>query len=155
MMAADVPAAARKRLVACAARLRVAQRELDRAIYRAVADAGLAPEVITDLVDGHSQTSLQQILRRFGTDPTLLRRTPDEVIDLRAAGFVDDHEMMDELLNWPLTFGGVAHVGGVAVDAYASGDWDAIETAFYRGLLDDREFHRLAEHHLKGASGHR
>lgn len=61
---------------------------------------------------------------------------------------INDHTMMDSLLNWKYSFGGVARIDGVATDAYTTGDWDDIEMAFYRGLLSDDEFQALATRHL-------
>ena len=52
---------------------------------------------------------------------------------------------MDRLMKWRYTFGDVVRIGGVATDAYVTGDWDAIEMAFYRGQLSDDEFQQLAD----------
>jgi hypothetical protein len=57
--------------------------------------------------------------------------------------------MMERLLNWKYSFGGVVRIAGVATDAYTTGDWDDIEMAFSRGLLSDDEFQALAERQLK------
>ncbi|WP_234789982.1 hypothetical protein [Mycolicibacterium fortuitum] len=92
---------------------------------------------------------MQRVLRRFGEDPGLLERGPAEVIDSRAAGLIDGDQMMDQLLNWTFSFGAVVRVAGAATDAYATGDWDDVEMAFFRGLLDEQEFQLLAERHLK------
>jgi hypothetical protein len=67
------------------------------------------------------------------------------VIDRRAAGLIDSKTMMDKLLNWKYTFEQVPRIDGVATDAYMSGDCDEIELAYYRDLLSDEEFTRLAE----------
>lgn len=55
--------------------------------------------------------------------------------------------MMTNLLRWRYRYGSVVRVGGVACDAYAAGDWDDIEMAYYRGLLSDNEFQKLADRH--------
>ena len=96
-----------------------------------------------------SQATVQRILRRLTDDPSLLEETPAEIIDRRVAGMIDDHEMMERLLNWKYSFGGVERIDGVATDAYTTGDWDEIEMAFYRGLLSDEEFQSLATRHLQ------
>lgn len=77
--------------------------------------------------------------------------SPAEIIDCRATGTINDHDMMRRLLNWKYTFGGVVRIDGVATDAYTTGDWDHIEMAFYRSLLSDNEFQTLAARHLKNA----
>ncbi|OIN78874.1 winged helix-turn-helix domain-containing protein [Mycobacterium malmoense] len=140
---------AQERLVAKAARKRVDERELERAIYQAANHAGLSQRQISDIVGIHSQATVQRILRRLTEDPSLLDETPAEIIDRRAAGMIGDRSMMERLLNWKYSFGGVVRIDGVATDAYTTGDWDDIEMAFYRGLLSDDEFQALAARHLK------
>jgi predicted XRE-type DNA-binding protein len=140
---------ARERLAVNAARQRIDERELERAIHHAANHAGLSQRQISDIVGIRSQPTVQRILRRLTEDPSLLDETPAEIIDRRGAGLIDDHDMMERLLNWTYSFGGVVRVEGVATDAYTTGDWDDIEMAFYRGLLSDDEFHALAERHLK------
>lgn len=140
--------AARKRLTARAARQRIDERELEREIYQAANHAGLSQRQISDIVGIHSQATVQRILRRLTEDPALLEERPAEVIDRRAAGLLETDDMMNRLLNWKYSFGGVVRVAGVATDAYATGDWDEIEMAFYRGLLSDEEFDTLATRHL-------
>jgi hypothetical protein len=140
---------AEKRLAVEAARQRIDERELERAIYQAANHAGLSQRQISDIVGIRSQATVQRILRRLTDDPSLLEETPAEIIDRRVAGMIDDHEMMERLLNWKYSFGGVVRIDGVATDAYTTGDWDDIEMAFYRGLLSDEEFQSLATRHLK------
>lgn len=147
-MSTDV-ADARTMLSVRAARQRIEARELERAIYQAANLAGLSQRQISDIVGTHSQATVQRILRRLTENPALLEERPTEIIDRRAAGVVNTNEMMDRLLNWKYSFGGVVRVDGVATDAYTTGDWDEIEMAFYRGLLSDDEFEVLAAHHLK------
>jgi hypothetical protein len=142
-------ATAQKRLAVKAARQRIDERELERAIFQAANHAGLSQRQISDIVGIHSQATVQRILRRLTEDPSLLDETPAEIIDRRVAGMIDDHEMMERLLNWKYSFGGVVRIDGVATDAYTTGDWDDIEMAFYRGLLGDDEFQALATRHLK------
>lgn len=137
--------AAVERLARTAARGRVYDRDLDRDIYYAARDAHLSQRQISDIVRTRSQATVQRILRRLSEDPFLLEETPAEVIDRRAAGLIDSETMMDKLLNWKYTFGHVPRIDGVATDAYMSGDWDEIELAYYRDLLSDEEFTRLAE----------
>ncbi|MEX7470780.1 MULTISPECIES: winged helix-turn-helix domain-containing protein [Mycobacteriaceae] len=146
-MSTDI-GAARKRLTARAARRRIDERELEREIYQAANHAGLSQRQISDIVGIHSQATVQRILRRLTEDPALLEERPAEVIDRRAAGLLETDDMMNRLLNWKYSFGGVVRVAGVATDAYATGDWDEIEMAFYRGLLSDEEFDALATRHL-------
>ncbi|ART73310.1 winged helix-turn-helix domain-containing protein [Mycobacterium dioxanotrophicus] len=147
-MSTDV-ADAQQRLTARAARQRIDERELERAIYQAANHAGLSQRQISDIVGIHSQATVQRILRRLTEDPALLEERPAEIIDRRAAGLINTKDMMDRLLNWRYSFGGVVRIDGVATDAYATGDWDEIEMAFYRGLLSDDEFQALAARHLK------
>ena len=150
-MSADASNAttARERLAVKAARQRVDERDLDRAICHAATHDGLSQRQISDVVGGRSQATVQRILRRLTEDPSLLAETPAEIIDRRTAGMIDDHDMMERLLNWKYSFGGVVRIAGVATDAYTTGDWDDIEMAFYRGLLSDDEFQALAERQLK------
>lgn len=137
---------AQNRLASKAARHRVNERELEREIYDAAMVQGLTQRNISDVVGNLlSQSTIQRILRRVTDDPTKLAVTPAEIIDQRTAGMITTEEMMDKLLNWHYTFGQVARIGGVATDAYMTGDWDAIEMAFYRGQLTDDEFEKLAD----------
>jgi transcriptional regulator with XRE-family HTH domain len=140
---------AQARLAVNAARQRIDERELERAIYHAANHAGLSQRQISDIVGIHSQATVQRILRRVTEDPSLLDETLPEIIDRRAAGMIDTDDMMKRLLNWKYSFGEVVRVDGVATDAYTTGDWDDIEMAFYRGLLSADEFQALAERHLK------
>ncbi|OSC22344.1 winged helix-turn-helix domain-containing protein [Mycobacterium vulneris] len=139
---------AQKRLAAKAARQRVYERELEREIYDAAVVQGLTQRQISELVGNQSQATIQRILRRVVEDPTKLDVTPAEIIDQRSAGIITTEEMMHKLLNWTYSFGHVAHIDGVATDAYITGDWDSIEMAFYRGQLTDDEFQQLADRQL-------
>ena len=136
---------AQKRLAAKAARQRIDERELAREIYEAATVQGLTQRHISDLVGTQSQATIQRILRRISNDPTQLDENPAEVIDKRTAGIITTEQMMNKLLNWHYTFGQVARINDVATDAYVAGDWDAIETAYYRGQLTDDEFQQLAD----------
>jgi hypothetical protein len=138
-------ALARKRLATKSARQRVYERELEREIYDAAVVQGLTQREISELVGNHSQATIQRILRRIAEDPTKLDVKPAEIIDRRTAGMITAEQMMDELLTQTFSSGRVARVDGVAADAYITGDWDSIEMAFYRGLLTDDEFQRLAD----------
>lgn len=142
-------ATAQQRLAVKAARQRVHQRDLEREIYHSATREGLSQRQISDTVGGRSQATVQRILRRLTEDPSLLEEKPAEIIDRRAAGMIDDQDMMERLLNWKYSFGGVVRIDGVATDAYTTGDWDDIEMAFYRGLLSDNEFQAIAESQLK------
>lgn len=136
---------AQRRLAAKAARQRVDERELEREIYDAATVQGLTQRQISDLVGTQSQATIQRLLRRVSEDPNQLDETPAEVIDKRTAGIITTEEMMNTLLTWHYTFGQVARIGDVATDAYITGDWDAIETAYYQGQLTDDEFQQLAD----------
>lgn len=136
---------AEQRLAAIAARRRVAERELEREIYEAATVQGLSQRQISDLVGNQSQATIQRILRRVNDDPSQLNPKPAEIIDQRTAGIITTEEMMDTLMKWRYTFGDVVRFNGAATDAYMTGDWDAIEMAFYRGQLSDDEFQRLAD----------
>ncbi|EME22630.1 hypothetical protein [Rhodococcus triatomae] len=138
---------AKQDLIRTAARSRVDDRELNRAIYRASQDAQLSQRQISVIIGKPSQATIQRILARFAEDPSLLDETPAEVIDKRTAGLIDDDTMMDRLLNWKYTFGHVPHVDDVSTDAYSSGDWDDIEQAYYLDRLSNDEFARLVERH--------
>ncbi|MCW1821684.1 hypothetical protein A5731_02210 [Mycolicibacterium conceptionense] len=140
-----IQTAAQKRLAAKAASQRVYERELEREIYVAAVVHGLTQRQISGLVGNQSQATIQRILRRITDDPTMLDVKPAEIIDRRAAGLLTTEQMMEKLLGWTYSVGRVARVNDVATDAYITGDWDSIETAFYRGQLTDDEFQRLAE----------
>ncbi len=73
---------------------------------------------------------------------------PAEIIDQRTAGIITTQQMMERLLGWSYSVGQVVRINGVATDSYIVGDWDSIETAFYRGRLTDDEFQRLANRHF-------
>jgi transposase len=64
---------AEKRLAVKAARQRVDERELERAIYQAANHAGLSQRQISDIVGIRSQPTVQRILRRL-TDRRLHNR---------------------------------------------------------------------------------
>lgn len=134
-----------QRLAALAARRRLVDRELEREIYKAATVEGRSQRQISDVIGNQSQATIQRILRRVNADPSQLDITPAEIIDQRTAGFITTQQMMDQLMGWQYTFGDVVRVNGVAIDAYRTGDWDAIEMAFYRGQLSDVEFQQLAE----------
>jgi hypothetical protein len=136
---------AKHRLAAIAARRRVADRELEREIYEAATIKGLSQREISDLVGNQSQATIQRILRRVSDDPSQLDPKPPEIIDRRTAGLITTEQMMKLLMDWRYCLGGVVRIGGVVTDAYTTGDWDAIEMAFYRGQLSDDEFQRLAD----------
>lgn len=140
---------AQGRLAVKAARKRLDERELEREIYQAANHEGLSQRQISDIVGIHSQATVQRILRRLTENPSLLDETPAEIIDRRTAGIIDDRDMMERLMNWKYSFGGVVRIDDVATDAYTTGDWDDIEMAFYRGLLNDDEFQTLATRQLK------
>lgn len=140
---------ARKQLAAKAARHRVCERELEREIYEAAVVHGLTQRQISELVGNHSQATIQRILRRFADDPTQLDVGPAGIIDQRAAGIITTEQMMEKLLGRTHSVGQVARINGVDTDAYVAGDWDSIETAFYRGHLTDEEFQRLADRQLR------
>lgn len=133
---------ARQELKRTAARRRLDDRATFRAIDHAVR-AGLSQRQISSIIGSLSQASVQRIIRRLAANPSLLCESPAEVIDRRAAGDINDQTMMEKLVSWKYTFGGVPRVDGVATDAYMSGDWDEIESAYYRELLSDEEFATL------------
>ena len=145
---ASDPALAQKRLAAKAALKRVSERELEREIYNAAVIQGLSQRQISRLVGDQSQAAIHRILRRIGDDPTQLKAKPAEIIDQRTAGIITAEEMMEKLLGWTYSVGQAARINGVATDAYITGDWDSIETAFYRCQLTDDEFQRLADRQL-------
>ncbi|QZH66443.1 winged helix-turn-helix domain-containing protein [Mycolicibacterium farcinogenes] len=140
-----IQTAAQKRLAAKAARQRVCECELEREIYDAAVVQGLTQRQISELVVSQSQATIQRILRRIADDPTMLDVKPAEIIDQRTAGIITTQQMMERLLGWSYSVGQVVRINEVATDSYIAGDWDSIETAFYRGQLTDDEFQRLAE----------
>ncbi|MGV0813489.1 winged helix-turn-helix domain-containing protein [Mycolicibacterium boenickei] len=140
----------RKRLVVTAALRRVAERELERAVYQAATNGGFTEVEISEIVGIYVQPTVHRILRRLSEDPSRLTRTPAEIIDRRAANLIDGEEMMSLLLSRKYSFGRVVRLGGAVLDAYEGGDWDDVEIAFHRGLLDHDEFRQLAMRHLKG-----
>jgi DNA-binding Lrp family transcriptional regulator len=138
---------ARQQLERVAARRRLDDRDINRAIDRAVRD-GYSQREISDIIGNLSQATVQRIIRRLAASPELLRETPAEIIDRRAAGLIDDQTMMDRLLNWKYSFGAVPRIDDVATDAYMTGDWDEVESAYYRGLMSDDEFAELSKRQL-------
>lgn len=130
-------------LLRAAARRRLADLELNRAIVRAFRD-GMPESQIGAIVGTYTETAIQRIIRACSEDPSLLAESPAEVIDQRAAGFIGDTEMMDRLLTWPYSLGHTVTIDGIATDAYAGGDWDGVERAYYCGLVSDSELARLS-----------
>lgn len=139
---------AHEELARVAARRRLDERDIYRAIQRAV-EAGLSQRQISDTIQSLSQATIQRMIQRIAATPELLRETPAEIIDQRAAGFIDTDAMMDTLLHWKYRFGAVPRIDDVATDAYMKGDWDEIESAYYRDLLSDDEFAKLSKHQLE------
>jgi hypothetical protein len=137
---------ARQELERVAARRRLDEREMYRAIHQAV-QARFSQRQISEIVGTLSQATVQRIIQRIAATPALLRETPSEIIDRRAAGLIDGHVMMDGLLNWKYSFGAVPRIDDVVTDGYRAGDWDEIESAYYRNLLSDSEFAELFRHH--------
>ncbi|KPH20500.1 hypothetical protein AN948_06425 [Rhodococcus sp. ADH] len=147
---------AERNLAQMAARRRIDERELERAILNALGIHGLTQRRISEIVGGASHTTIHRLVHRLLENPDQVQRiTPAEVIDRRTAGMITDDEMMDQLMNWSYSFGYIPKMDGIATDAYISGDWDDVEHAFYRDLLSDDEFTHLMERqksHLKRAS---
>lgn len=129
-------------LVVQGAKDRLADRERTRLILGAVR-SGVPQREISRRLINVSQATVNRIVARAEADPDLDRATPAEVIDQYAAGEIGEQQMMDTLLGWQYTFGAVQTVNGVDTDAYTSGDWDQVERAYYRGLLDDDQFSLL------------
>jgi Homeodomain-like domain len=136
--------AARRELGRAGARQRLDERNMYRAIQHAAA-AGLRQRQISEILATVSQATVQRIIQRLAANPELLRETPAEIIDSRAAGDIDSQEMMERLRNWPYSFGSVPRIDDVATDAYMAGDWDQVMSAHYRDLISDDEFAELAK----------
>ncbi|KLN71671.1 MULTISPECIES: hypothetical protein [Rhodococcus] len=127
-----------------------AQRRLDKtAMYRlvqAAAEQQTPQRKIADLADV-SQTEIGRILSRLRDRPSMVDRSPSEVINERLAGKITPEQMMDELLNWDYTYGKVPVVDGYELDAYDPGTWDEVETAYRRKLINKSEFRQIFERH--------
>lgn len=136
---------ARRELERVAARRRLDEREMYRAIHQAV-QARFSQRQISEIVGTLSQATIQRIIQRIAATPALLCETPSEIIDRRAAGLIDGRMMMEGLLNWKYSFGAVPRIDDVVTDGYVTGDWDEIESAYYRDLLSDDEFDELCRH---------
>lgn len=70
------PGAARQQLIFYAARQRIDDRELERAIYRAANSVGLSLLNISDTVGTYSPGAVQRILARITADPSRLQHPP-------------------------------------------------------------------------------
>ncbi|WP_256983425.1 winged helix-turn-helix domain-containing protein [Rhodococcus sp. 15-649-2-2] len=128
----------------------------ERRRYREIVAAsrsGVSHKIISELLGTMSQATVTRALQRCSVDPDVVRETPAEVIDRCVAGEITRAEMMAALLNWRYTFGVVPTVGGVATDAYITGDWDQIEDAYYNDLIYQDEFDRLSDRQLKLTDG--
>lgn len=127
-----------------------AQRRLDKtAMYRlvqAAAEQQTPQRKIADLADV-SQTEIVRILSRLRDRPSMVDRSPSEVINERLAGKITPGQMMDELLNWDYTYGKVPVVNGYELDAYDPGTWDEVESAYRRKLINKSEFRQIFERH--------
>ena len=132
-------------LDAVAARLRVDEIDLLRALAKANL-AGIVQREMTTIV-GVSQPTISRLLRKIAVNPDVLKPTPTEIVDRRAAGMTTSEEMMSTLLNWPYTFGRVPESGGTSTDAYEAGSWDEIERAYYGHHLSDDELAQLMARH--------
>jgi hypothetical protein len=148
MIMATLELTARQELQRVAAGRRLAEHQLYRAVFHAVQD-GLTQRQISDIVGSLSQASIQRLIQRVAANPELIRQTPAEIVDRRAAGLIDDESMMSTLMEWTYSAGHVPSINGVSTDAYVTGDWDDIELAYYRELLSDKEFHQLTERQLE------
>ncbi|MCJ0907128.1 winged helix-turn-helix domain-containing protein [Rhodococcus sp. ARC_M6] len=127
-----------------------AQRRLDKTeMYRLVQAAArqrTSQRKIADLADV-SQTEIVRILGRLREHPSLVDRSPSEVINERVAGKITARQMMKELLDWDYTFGRVPIVNGQQLDAYDPGTWDEVESAYHRNLISENEFREIFERH--------
>lgn len=133
-----------------AIRANAARRRLDKTeMYRlvqAAADQQTPQRQIADLAEV-SQTEVVRILSRLRERPSLVDRSPSEVINERLAEKITSKQMMDELLNWDYTYGKVPVVNGYELDAYDPGTWDEVESAYHRKLISESEFRRIFERH--------
>ncbi|MGK2237518.1 MAG: hypothetical protein ACI9JD_000061 [Rhodococcus sp. (in: high G+C Gram-positive bacteria)] len=127
-----------------------AQRRLDKTeMYRLVQIAAkqkTPQRRIADLADV-SQTEVVRILSRLRECPSLVDRSPSEVINERLVEKITSQQMMDELLNWDYTYGKVPVVDGQKMDAYDPGTWDEVESAYHRKLITKSEFRQIFERH--------
>ncbi|WP_336874458.1 winged helix-turn-helix domain-containing protein [Rhodococcus qingshengii] len=129
--------------MANAARRRLGRTEMYRLI-QAAAEQKMPQRKIADLAD-ISQTEVVRILNRLREHPSLIDRSPSEVINERLAGKIAPQQMVDELLNWDYTFGKVPVVDGYELDAYDPGTWDEVESAYHRKLISENEFRKIFE----------
>ena len=132
-----------------AARRRLAIRR-ERILIVEAALAGRSQTLIARLA-GVSQPHVSRILASVKRDNDgelrQLRLSAPDVIDQRDAGEIDNARMLEQLRDIVHTDGHVAHIGGVAVDAYIRGTWDDIEHAFYEDKLTFDEYSALFAAH--------
>ncbi|MDF3319871.1 winged helix-turn-helix domain-containing protein [Rhodococcus sp. C3V] len=128
-----------------AARRRLDKTEMYR-LVQAAANQQTPQRQIADLAEV-SQTEVVRILSRLRERPSLVDRSPSEVINERLAEKITSKQMMDELLNWEYTYGKVPVVNGYELDAYDPGTWDEVESAYHRKLISESEFRRIFERH--------
>lgn len=125
-----------------------AERELARLhLLRSVQDAARDKVSQTAIARdaGVSQPEVHRILRRLSDFPTMLERTPREVILRWVVGRIGHEEMVEELLSWPYTFSVDVEPTNPEGE-YSSGTWDQVTEAMLRGLLGEEDYVRLVEH---------
>lgn len=133
-------------IMANAARRRLGRTEMYRLI-QAGAEQEMSQRKIADAAE-ISQTEVVRILNRLRERPSLIDRSPSEVVNERLAGKITSQQMVDELLNWDYTFGKVPVVDGYELDAYDPGTWDEVESAYHRKLISENEFREIFERNV-------
>nr|WP_024794039.1 hypothetical protein [Tomitella biformata] len=106
-----------------------------RAVNAAV-QAGLNQTEIAAAI-GVTQPEVSRLAKAARLIPEVCERGPREVLLEYAAGRIGHGAMMDELANWPYTFGRTNPTGEV----YLPGTWDQVERA--GDLISDEDYQRL------------
>lgn len=124
-----------------------AERELARLHQlRAIHEASRrkVPQTAIAKDAGVSQPEVHRILRKLSDFPSILDRTPREVILDWVVGRTSHGEMLDELLAWPYTFSSDAEPDS-PLGAISSGTWDQVTEATYNGFLGEEDYELLIE----------
>jgi hypothetical protein len=91
---------------------------------------------------GTSQPTISRLLNKIEADPSVLDRTPTEVINQRLVGEIDSHTMMEALTSFAYSPG---DFGPHGADGFLRGDWRQIENALVEGLISENEYERIAQ----------
>ncbi|WP_345312451.1 hypothetical protein [Gordonia alkaliphila] len=144
---------ARQLIAAVKAQERLVKARRVRAIVTGVTEEGMSQSEVAVLAE-ISQAQVSRIIKAAGAD--MLTPTPNEIIDERDAGEIDDAEMLARLIEIDCTYNQYPDGGNAAVDAFVPGTWNQIESAFHGGRITYEQYRLIVQAHaqeLRNSSG--